>query len=118
MKKILLISIVFIAGCGEQQSQKGLLSTVADGAWWVFKTTARGSAIAQKNPYSPNYYTSGLQLNAYGPGIHMNQYGQAVTLRPDFGGVTGEYLQIQEDAYGLGVHMDQYGRPVREYPWP
>lgn len=115
MKKILIITLVFIAGCGEQQSQKGLLSTVADGARWVFKTTAKGSAISQNNPYVS---ANRLQLNAYGPGIHMNQYGQAVTLKPDFGGVPGEYLKITEDAYGLGVHMDQYGRPVREYSWP
>lgn len=115
MKKIILIAIVFIAGCGEQQAKKGLLSTVADGAWWVIKTTAKGSAIAQNNPYSSS---NGLQLNTYGPGIHMNQYGQAITLRPDYGGVTGEYLKITQNAYGPGVHMDQYGRPVREYPWP
>ncbi len=62
--------------------------------------------------------STSLTPNAYGPGIHMNQYGQPVTLRPDFGGVPGEQLQIKENAYGLGVHMDQYGRPVREYSWP
>jgi hypothetical protein len=66
------------------------------------------------------YYQGGssLQMDAYGPGVHMNQYGQPVRLRPDFGGVSGEYLQIKPNAYGPGVHMDQYGRPVREYPWP
>ena len=48
----------------------------------------------------------------------MNQYSQPVRLRPDFGGVPGEQLQITPNAYGHGVHMDQYGRPVREYSWP
>ena len=61
---------------------------------------------------------NGLKPNAYGLGVHMNRYGQPVTLRPDFGGVYGEQLQIEQDAYGLGIHMDQYGRPVREHPWP
>jgi len=118
MKKILLIALVFIfiAGCEEQQAKKGFLSTIGDGAWWVLKTTAKGSSIAQKNPSIPN--SNGLQLNAYGPNIHMNQYGQAVTLKPDFGGVPDEHLKITQNAYGPGVHMDQYGRPVREYPWP
>ena len=59
-----------------------------------------------------------LGFNAFGPGIHRNAYGQPVILRPDWGGVPGEYLEIQQNAYGLGVHMDQYGRPVRAYPWP
>lgn len=79
----------------------------------------------QENPTSfssQKYYnvddfdSDGLQIDAYGPGIHMNRYGQPVRLRPDFGGVEGERLQIQPNAYGPGVHMDQYGRPVREYP--
>lgn len=56
--------------------------------------------------------------NAYGPGIHMNQYGQAITLRPQGGGVPGEHLKIKPNAYGPGIHMDQYGRPVREKRWP
>jgi len=116
MKNILLIAIVFIAGCGQQQSNKGVFSTVSDGLWWVLKTTAKGNAIARRNPYITN--SNGLKVNAYGPGIHMNQYGQAVTLKPDYGGVPGQYLKIKENAYGLGVHMDQYGRPVREYTWP
>ena len=68
--------------------------------------------------YNINDFDDGLQIDAYGPGIHMNRYGQPVTLRPDFGGVPGEHLQIQPDAYGPGIHMDQYGRPVREYPRP
>jgi hypothetical protein len=59
-----------------------------------------------------------LRPNAYGLGVHQNRYGQPVTLRPNFGGVPGERLQIKENAYGPGVHMDQYGRPVREYSWP
>lgn len=57
-----------------------------------------------------------LKIDAYGPGVHMNSYGQAVILKPDFGGVPGEHLEIRENAYGLGIHSDQYGRPVREYP--
>lgn len=56
--------------------------------------------------------------NAYGLGIHQNQFGQPVTVRPDFGGVPGEFLQLRLDAYGPGIHADQYGRPVREYSWP
>ena len=60
----------------------------------------------------------GLQVDAYGLGVHMNQYGQPVTVKPDFGGVPGEQLQIKENAYGPGIHMDQYGRPVREHSWP
>jgi hypothetical protein len=59
-----------------------------------------------------------LTPNAYGSSPHINQYGQPVTLRPDFGGVPGEQLQIRPNTYGPGVHSDQYGRPVREYPWP
>lgn len=59
-----------------------------------------------------------IKVNEYGRGVHRNQFGQPITLRPDYGGVTGESLQIKENAYGLGVHSDQYGRPVREYPWP
>lgn len=66
MKKILIISIVLLAGCGEQQTKKGLLSTVADGAWWVIKTTAKGSAIAQRNPYSSGFITQ------TGPNSYMN----------------------------------------------
>jgi hypothetical protein len=62
--------------------------------------------------------TSPLKLNAYGLGVHQNRYGQPVQLRPDFGGVYGEKLEITPNAYGLGVHKDQYGRPVRECPWP
>jgi hypothetical protein len=61
---------------------------------------------------------SGLQPDGYGLGVHRNQYGQPVTVRPDFGGVPGEQLQIKENAFGPGIHMDQYGRPVREYSWP
>lgn len=60
----------------------------------------------------------GLRPNAYGQGVHKNRYGQPITLRPDFGGVPGEHLQIKENAYGPGIHADQYGRPVREYSWP
>ena len=59
-----------------------------------------------------------IKINEYGLGVHANQFGQPIILRPDFGGVAGESLQIKENAYGLGVHSDQYGRPVREYPWP
>lgn len=59
--------------------------------------------------------TNILQPDGYGLGTHINRYGQPVQLRPDFGYVPGEQLQIQTDAYGPGVHMDQYGRPVREY---
>lgn len=59
-------------------------------------------------------YNFNNQSNPYGQGVHMNQYGQPVKLKPDFGGVEGEQLQIKRDAYGPGVHMDQYGRPVRE----
>jgi hypothetical protein len=66
----------------------------------------------------PPSCSSNLQIDAYGLGVHMNEYGQPVRLRPDFGSVPGEYLEITPNAYGLGVHMDQYGRPVREYPWP
>lgn len=66
MKKTILISIVFIAGCGEQQAKKGLLSTVADGAWWVLKTTAKGSAIARRNPYSTDF------ISQTGPNSYMN----------------------------------------------
>lgn len=66
MKKILLISLVLVAGCGEQQTKKGFLSTVGDGALWVLKTTARGSAIARKNPYSSGFIT------ATGPNTYMN----------------------------------------------
>ena len=65
-----------------------------------------------------NRGSNSLKMNTYGPDIHQNQYGQPVKLRPDFGYVTGEQLQIKQNAYGLGVHMDQYGRPVREKPWP
>jgi hypothetical protein len=59
-----------------------------------------------------------LTPDAYGPGIHANENGQPVTVRPDFGGVPGERLELQPDAYGPGIHSDQYGRPVREYSWP
>jgi len=59
-----------------------------------------------------------LKINAYGFGVHADRFGRPITLRPDFGAVQGEYLEIKPDAYGFGVHSDQYGRPVREYPWP
>lgn len=59
-----------------------------------------------------------LEIDAFGPDVHMNQYGQPVILKPDWGGVPREYLEIESNGYGLGVHIDQYGRPVREYPWP
>ena len=68
-------------------------------------------------PYNFNTQ-SNLRINAYGQGVHMDQYGRPVTLKPDFGSVPGEQLQIQPNAYGPGIHMDQYGRPVREHPWP
>lgn len=71
----------------------------------------------QQSQY-PQFHNQGFVPNAYGPGVNKNSYGQAVQLRPDFGGVSGEQLQITPNAYGLGVHSDQYGRPVREYPWP
>lgn len=72
-------------------------------------------------PYGASSVTSNtndtLRPNAYGPGVHANQYGQAVTVAPDFGGVPGEVLRLNQNAYGPGVHMDQYGRPVREHQW-
>ncbi len=110
MKNLLLVVGLFVlvislAGC------RGLGQSV-------------GVALRQqtiKETYSPVSLggpSNSLQIDAYGLGVHMNRYGQAVRLRPDFGAVPGELLQITPDAYGLGVHMDQYGRPVREYPWP
>jgi hypothetical protein len=80
---------------------------------------AQQAVIAQRSQqYSQPLDTSlsGIQPDAYGLGVHANQYGQPVKLRPDWGYVPGEPLQINENAYGLGVHSDQYGRPVREYP--
>ena len=59
-----------------------------------------------------------LEPDAYGMGVHINRFAQPVILKPDFGGVYGEHLEIKTDGYGMGVHSDQYGRPVREYPWP
>lgn len=61
---------------------------------------------------------NGLEIDAYGLGVHSNEYSQPVKLRPDFGYVEGEHLEIRQDAYGHGVHADQYGRPIREQPWP
>ncbi|MBN2512537.1 MAG: hypothetical protein JXB18_06325 [Sedimentisphaerales bacterium] len=86
---------------------------------WVFKTTAIGMAQQQQHSgYTQDFSsTGGLTPNAYGFGVHSNQYGQPIRLRPDYGYVPGETLQIKENAYGLGVHSDQYGRPVREYPY-
>lgn len=122
MKKIAIIfCLAFLVGCEAQDTEKDLFSTVADGAWWVIKTTAKGQAIAQNNSYiSGPVTTSGpnIGIDAYGYGVHSNRFAQPIKLRPDFGYVPGEQLHIQEDAYGLGVHADQYGRPVKEYPWP
>ena len=120
-KIILIIGLVFIAGCGEQQNQKDSWSAISDGTWWVFKTTARGAANKQNNPYISGPVTtsgSNIGIDTYGYGVHSNRYGQPIKLIPDFGYVPGEQLHIKEDAYGHGVHSDQYGRPVREYPWP
>ncbi len=76
-----------------------------------------GQSVARpSDPIVPS--RSGLQPNAYGLGVHQNQFGQPVTVRPDYGGVPGEQLQIKQNVYGPGIHMDQYGRPVREYSWP
>ena len=71
---------------------------------------------AKSNPTSPTVLATGVTGTV--TGVHMNEYGQPVRLRPDFGGVKGEQLQLKRNAYGPGVHMDQYGRPVRQNPWP
>lgn len=90
----------------------------------VTVSNKRESSSLERSPqddssrYGTQYRQNILTPNAYGQGVHMNQYGQPVTLRPDFGGVPGEQLQIQPNTYGPGIHSDQYGRPVREYPWP
>jgi hypothetical protein len=118
MKKILLISLCFIicAGCNEEAAN------MLEAPGKFITEVKTGCHNARRNIRSalgldPKIRNS-LKLNAYGPGIHSNRYGQPVTLRPDFGGVQGEYLKIKPNAYGLGVHSDQYGRPVREYRWP
>jgi len=122
MKKIHIgVCLIFLVGCATQEGQKDLFSTITEGGWWVIKTTAKGSAIAQDNSYIYGPVKTGgpnIGINAYGYGVHSNRFGQAIKLKPDFGYVPGEQLYIQEDAYGFGVHSDQYGRPVREYPWP
>ena len=85
----------------------------------------QGAAYRQRQPSSPqafidpiysNRANDTLRATAYGLGVHANQYGQAVTVAPDFGGVPGEVLQLNQNAFGPSVHMDQYGRPVRERP--
>lgn len=72
MKKILILTILagILCGCGGQQTNKGFLSKVADGAWWVLKTTAKGSAINRNNPYSYPY-SSGL-ITQTAPNSYMN----------------------------------------------
>lgn len=121
MKLYMILIFVILAGCGTQQGRTGILPTIADGAWWVMKTAARGSAIAQNNPYNSSPITTSgpnIGINAYGLDIHSNRFAQPIVLRPDWGYIPGERLRIKEDAYGLGIHADQYGRPVREYSWP
>ena len=80
MRKFLIIlCLIFLAGCGEQQSQKDLLATMVDGVWWVIKTTAKGSAIAQDNPYISGPVTtsgSNIEIDAYGYGVHSNRFAQ------------------------------------------
>lgn len=75
-----------------------------------------------QTPQSFGFITSDdhstIKPDAYGMGVHINRFGQPVILKPDFGGVYGERLEIKTDGYGMGVHMDQYGRPVREKKWP
>jgi hypothetical protein len=148
MKKVLLLMLLLAVGCGPekkgslnmeylekleaqaspaQAKEGGLLSAIAEGAWWVIKTTAKGAAINQSNPYAATTQPgsqiqsddfSVLEPDGYGMGVHKNRFSQPVKLRPDFGGVYGERLEIKTDGYGMGVHVDQYGRPVREYGWP
>ncbi len=80
----------------------------------AYRRQSRPQAIVE--PSYSNAARDSLRANAYGPGVNANQYGQAVTVAPDFGGVTGEVLQLNQNAFGPSVHMDQYGRPVRERP--
>jgi len=72
------------------------------------------SKETQQSVVNVSNLTSHSKLNSND--VIINEYGQPVQLRPDFGGVEGENLNVKRNAYGLGVHMDQYGRPVREYP--
>jgi len=130
MKKIIfsLICLAFVVNGCESSSQAGnkiklsdIFAEAANAMRWTMETTAKGSVIAQDNPYISGPITTdgpNIGINTYGYGLHSNRFGQAIKLRPDFGYVPGEQLSIREDAYGFGVHSDQYGRPVREYPWP
>lgn len=93
-----------------------LIKVEEDTTQVMIETAREQTRAIQQNSDAQNQHI--LTPNAYGPGVHSNRYGQPVKLRPDFGGVPGEVLQITPDAYGLGVHSDQYGRPVREYLWP
>jgi len=77
-----------------------------------------GCALGESNRQIVTDDLEVLEPDGYGLGIHKNRYGQPVIVRPDWGYVPGERLDIKIDAYGLGVHSDQYGRPIREYPWP
>lgn len=117
--------LLLVAGCGSQEAAK------KTGINYDFLEALEAEAredvyIAERPDYS--YQQGGrqiqsddlsvLQPDGYGMGVHINRYGQPVKLRPDFGGVPGEQLQITTDGYGMGVHVDQYGRPVREYSCP
>lgn len=140
MKKLIILFILFlfVVGCEENNILK-TAGKAGEGIWLasvpgralaeqeerqarVEYMNAHAQQIEEQQLYGDNWLQVDdyeiLQPDAYGLGVHKNRYGQAVTVRPDFGGVPGERLELELDAYGPGVHKDQYGRPVKEYPWP
>jgi len=120
-KTCLIICLLFLVGC--QANEGTVQKKIADASLWLLKTTAVGYSNNHHQSYDSSSTIvvdncSVLTPDGYGPGIHINRYGQPVELKPDFGAVPGEHLEIKTDACGPGIHCDQYGRAVREYPWP
>lgn len=117
MKKLILslLPILLLTGCNAYKAVYDGYSNAYHSVW-ADKTTTKTDTSGNNWISSDN--TDVLEPDGYGLGVHKNRYGQPVDIKPDFGHVPGERLEIKTDAYGPGIHSDQYGRPVREQPWP
>ncbi len=116
---LLFLCLLFCSGCGMSLQQKTNAVTIPQFEVSYSPSFNLVDESINNNAHYRQIVTDDLEVlepDGYGLGIHKNRYGQPVIVRPDWGYVPGERLDIKIDAYGLGVHSDQYGRPVREYP--